>query len=67
MIQPLSGNAGLLQSASTQLGGSERIGEAEHDGDSDDAGAGSSQAAAMKPGAAASLPSYLGNVVDTQA
>ena len=65
MIQPLSNHSGLLQAAQlSTLGGAEKPGEAENDGDSDDA-----KGAAMKSVAMSNmnLPGYLGAKINTLA
>ncbi|HUX20832.1 MAG TPA: hypothetical protein VMW69_06305 [Spirochaetia bacterium] len=65
MIQPLSNHVGLLQSSQlSSLGGAEKPGEAEHDGDSDDGGAGGS---AVKATAMSPLSSFMGTKVNTLA
>ncbi len=67
MIQPLSNHSGLLQAAQlSTLGGAEKPGEAEHDGDSDDGGG---NGAAMKSVAMSNmnLPGYLGAKINTLA
>lgn len=65
MIQPLSSHNGLLQAAQlSTLGGAEKPGEAEHDGDSDDANGAAMKSVAMSN---MSLPGYLGAKINTLA
>lgn len=65
MIQPLSSHNPLLQANQlSSLGGSEKPGEAENDGDGDTGGAGG---AAVQSAAMSNLPSYLGAKINTLA
>ncbi len=65
MIQPLSSHVGLLQSSQlSNLGGAEKPGEAEHDGDSDDGGA---SGAAVGLATMSNLPGYLGTKINALA
>jgi len=65
MIQSLSSDPLMLSAMQmAPAGGTEGPNEAEHDGDSDDAGA---AARARGPGMAAMLPDHVGNTIDTWA
>ena len=67
MIQPLSNHVGLLQSSQmSSLGGAEKPGEAEHDGDSDD-GAGARGSAVQAATNQSTLSSFMGTKVNTLA
>lgn len=64
MIQPLSQHVGLFQAGQmSQLGGSEKPGEAEHDGDGDMAKGAAATSATMS----STLPSHLGAKINTLA
>lgn len=64
MIQPLSMHSGILQANQlSSLGGGEKPGEMEHDGDGD----GGAGGAIANPAATNNLPSFLGTKVNTLA
>ena len=63
MIQPLSNHVGPLQAnPMSSLGGAEKAGEAEHDGDSDNGGA---SGPAVKSAAMSNLSSFMGTKINT--
>jgi len=65
MIQSLSGHVGLFQPGHiSSLGGTEKPGEAENDGDGDTGGA---KGSAVKSAGTSNLSSFLGAKVNTLA